>query len=190
MQKVKKEVWFYIASDGKRFMSQKECKDYEDNTLNRLKNIKTYIIYGEPHATKDIGYSMCIKVAVEAEEAEKMCKILAYALFGPEYKGNNQKKIITNWQIEPITKPTFTEFIRRNYYTTYNGKNLKHFATYFVSPKPLLPYCDANTYFNKWGELILEPTAERQSESESESELESKPKPKPKLKGKNAKKSM
>ena len=42
MEKKIKKTEVFIASDGKEFLLEKECQEYENNVLSKLENIKYY----------------------------------------------------------------------------------------------------------------------------------------------------
>jgi hypothetical protein len=42
MDLIKKEINVYTSEDGKEFLTEKECVDYENNILTKLENIKYF----------------------------------------------------------------------------------------------------------------------------------------------------
>lgn len=64
MQTIKKEIKVFLADDGKEFLSEKECKDYEDNILGLKKKIKYYKSTCCPDLTEGRGYYLHVYFAV------------------------------------------------------------------------------------------------------------------------------
>jgi len=60
MRKEQKTIDVYVSNDGKEFLTEKECTEYEDVS----KHIKYYCVYCDPDLTETGIMQHCIVVAV------------------------------------------------------------------------------------------------------------------------------
>lgn len=60
----KREMTVYIAEDGKEFLEEKKCKQYEEEVLEEKKNIKYFETLANPDLSEGIGYNTAVFFAV------------------------------------------------------------------------------------------------------------------------------
>lgn len=67
MQTVEKNIKVFIAKNGKEFLSEQECSNYEKNVLSRIDKVKYYIVYHGADFTEGRGFQSHSYVAVESD---------------------------------------------------------------------------------------------------------------------------
>lgn len=60
----KRETTVYIADDGKEFLDEKKCKQYEEEVLEEKKNIKYFETVANPDLCEGRGYNTAVFFAV------------------------------------------------------------------------------------------------------------------------------
>lgn len=67
MQTVEKKIKVYVSSNGKEFLSEQDCLNYEKNVLGRLEKIKYFIVHHGADFTEGRGFQSHSYVAVESD---------------------------------------------------------------------------------------------------------------------------
>ena len=68
MKTVKVQRTIFRADDGKEFIAEKECRDYEEKFLDLIKRIKYYRTSCSPDCTEGRGWHKTLYIAVLPEE--------------------------------------------------------------------------------------------------------------------------
>lgn len=102
---ITKEI--FLSEDGKEFLSEDECKLYEENTLNRYKGIKYFYVFHSPDLTEGRGMYGKTFIAFENDcsyMANEYLNDWCFHLFGRAVEYVQGCSPIPNWSLHETTK--------------------------------------------------------------------------------------
>ena len=111
MKVVTRPVSVFIAKDGKEFLTEKECQDYENNVLERLNKINYFVVLYNADLT-ETGCFMCrnyvaVEVSCSGHLSEDYLATWAFRIYGSKVAFVQGRAPCSNWSIVKSDKKAY-----------------------------------------------------------------------------------